>query len=308
MNEAKTEEVREGYIWIRQKCPICEIPPTKFVGKRGGHSHRANLGVECEIWSCGKCGLIFPDPMPFPSEGISAHYEVDADAYFITHEKDEKTATANNLIARAEELLGRKGKLLDVGAGRGETLAAAENAGWSAEGIEPSSSFADHAEKSVSGKIWRQPLTELELPENGYDVVILAAVLEHLYDPNEVLAKIAKLLKTGGLLYVDVPNEQGLYFRLGNLYNKLKGRDWCVNLAPTFEPFHVMGFGPGPLRKILGKHGFDPVVWTVYGGTSMLPSRGGLLGTLEVASSKAVSSLSNIGQMGTYIETWARKT
>lgn len=299
--------VRDGYIWTAQKCPICELASTKFVGKRGGRSHRDNLGVETEIWRCGECGLVFPNPMPFPVNGLAQHYEVDADEYFHAHDRTQKSKCANDLVEKAESLMGKKGRLLDIGVGRGETLAAAKSKGWDAEGVEPSASFADYAEQYVGVKIWRQPVEDADIPEGSFDVVILAAVLEHLYNPDEVVRRISKVLRPGGLLYLDVPNEQGLFFRVGNAYNRFRGRTWCVNLAPTFAPFHVMGFGPKSLKKLLRKHSLEPRVWTVYGGTSMVPSKGGFWGRVERFAADTVTQISNLGEMGTYIETWAVK-
>lgn len=301
------KQVRDGYIWTSRNCPICGMAPTKYVGKRGGASHRENLGIETEIWACETCEFVFPNPMPFPVGGLAQHYEVDADEYFQTHEKSEKAEGAEKRVKQAESLLGRKGSLLDVGIGRGEILLAAKRNGWGAEGVEPSESFARYAEENVGAKIWRQPIEDADIPKNSFDVVILGAVLEHLYNPDEVMKKISQILKPGGLLYLDVPNEQGLYFRVGNAYNKLRGRDWCVNLAPTFSPFHVSGFGPKSLKALLAKHGLEPKVWTVYPGTSMVSSHGGFVGVLEKLASRIVTKASNVGEMGTYIETWAVK-
>src|SRR5262245_47443352 len=118
MKEAKGEvsvELHDGYVWRKQDCPICELPPARFVGKRGGAAHRENVGIEADIWACGQCGLIFPNPMPFPARGLGQHYDIDADDYFAAHDKEEKLAAAERLVTQAEELLGRTGKLLDVG-------------------------------------------------------------------------------------------------------------------------------------------------------------------------------------------------
>ncbi len=300
-------ETRDGYYWNKQICPICRIPSTKFIGLRGGNSHRENLGVECKIWECAKCSLIFPNPMPIPAGGLGQHYAMDADEYFAAHDSDNKLTAAHELVSTAEVLLGRKGKLLDVGVGRGEVLVLAIEAGWNCEGVEPSRTFADHAEKSVGVKIWRRPIEECDIPAGAFDVVILAAVLEHLYDPDAVIKKISDVLKPGGLLYLDVPNEKGLFFRAGNAYQKFRGRKWCVNLAPTFSPFHIFGFSPKSLRLLLRKYGLEPRVWNVYGGTSLVPTRGGMAGRLESTAAAAVTAISNLGQMGTYIETWAEK-
>jgi len=302
-----SKKTHDGYVWIEQVCPTCETPPSVFIGKRGGASHREGLGVESEIWQCKRCSLIFANPMPVPEGGLGQHYNVDADEYFQGHDKNEKLESAADLVRQAETLLGRKGKLLDVGTGRGEVLIAAKELGWTVEGVEPSATFADYCEQRTGAKIWRQPIEETEIPDGEFDVVILAAVLEHLYNPNEIMAKVARVLKTGGLLYLDVPNEAGLFFRVGNLYQKLRRRDWCVNLSPTFSPFHIFGFSPRSLRALLSKHGLAPKVWKVYGGTSMVPADGGIRAKLESQASRAVTAISNLGEMGTYIETWAEK-
>lgn len=301
------KEIRDGYIWTTQNCPICKKAPTRFVGNRGGRSHRENLGVECDIWSCGECGLIFPNPMPFPENGLGQHYDTDADDYFQNHDKDEKIENARSLVIKAEELLGRKGKMLDVGVGRGENLIIGAERGWDISGVEPSETFADYAEERTGAKIWRQPIEDAEIPDDEFDVVILAAVLEHLYNPDEVIAKVSRVLKKGGLLYLDVPNERGLFFKVGNFYQKLRGRKWSVNLAPTFSPFHVFGFSPKSLRLLLHKYDLEPTDWRVYGGTSLVSSKGGIAGLMESQASRAVTAISNLGEMGTYIETWARK-
>jgi SAM-dependent methyltransferase len=298
----------ELYIWTKQECPICEIEPTEFVGKRGGTYHRSGAGVETEIWKCGKCGLVFPNPMPYPIGGLGQHYDVNADEYFAAHDTSQKLRGADVLIEEAESILNRKGRLLDVGVGRGEILLAAKRRDWEVEGVEPSATFAEYAEEKTGAKIWRQPIEESQIQESSFDVVILGAVLEHLYNPDQIIRKISQILVPGGLLYVDVPNEQGLYFRVGNTYQKLRKREWCVNLAPTFPPYHVFGFSPHSLRVLLAKYGLKPKVWRIYGGTSMVPSKGGVAGLVESAGSKVITALSNFGNLGTYIETWAIKT
>jgi SAM-dependent methyltransferase len=153
----------------------------------------------------------------------------------------------------------------------------------------------------------REPIERCGFADHSFDAVILAAVLEHLYDPDATVREIARVLRPGGAFFVDVPNEAGLYFRLGNLYQKLRGRDWVVNVAPTFEPFHVFGFSPRALRALLRKHGLEVRDWRVYGGRSMVPRRGGALGALEHLAARAVTAASNLGELGTYIETWAVK-
>jgi 2-polyprenyl-3-methyl-5-hydroxy-6-metoxy-1,4-benzoquinol methylase len=296
------------YKWVAQNCPICEAPPKTFLGRRGGTAHRAAKGMECKIWRCDGCGLIFPDPMPIPMNGLEQHYNLEPGTYFEHHDVAQKDLAGNSLVAAAESVLGKKGRLLDVGAGRGEVLRAASLAGWEAIGVELSPAFADYAMQHSGVEILRRPLEECDFGDGSIDVVILAAVLEHLYEPSAVLAEISRILRPGGALFLDVPNEAGLYFRLGNLYQKLRGRDWVVNLAPTFSPFHVFGFTPKSLKKLLAKHGFKVRRWHVYPGESLVVANKGLVGRLEQSASKLVTAMSKFCSLGTYIEVWAVKS
>jgi SAM-dependent methyltransferase len=245
--------------------------------------------------------------MPHPTGGIGQHYSMEADEYFAEHDPQGKIGNARRIVQDAGHLIGGTGRLLDVGVGRGETILAAKELGWETEGVEPSATFADYAEKMTGAKIWRIAVENADIPAGSFDVVILAAVLEHLYDPDRVIAKASSVLRSGGVLYVDVPNEHGLYFKAGNLYQKFRRRDWCVNLAPTFSPYHVFGFGVGSIHRLLKKHSLKPVRCEVVGGTSMVSGRGGLAGSLERIAARAVTKLSEFGRMGTYIETWAVK-
>jgi 2-polyprenyl-3-methyl-5-hydroxy-6-metoxy-1,4-benzoquinol methylase len=297
----------EEYRWVPQNCPICEAAPTKRLGRRGGLAHRAQIGVECEVWRCGRCGLIFPNPMPLPANGPEQHYGVDANEYFEHHHLAQKDASASSLLAQAEEIIKGKGKLLDIGAGRGELLRVARAAGWGVTGIETSTRFAEHAASYSGARIISRPLEECAFPENSFDCVILSAVLEHLYNPDETIREISRILRPSGAVFIDVPNERGLYFKVGNLYQKMRGRDWIVNLAPTFSPFHVFGFSPQSLRALLAKHGLRPCLWKVYPGRAMVPSRAGLVGKLERLGARVVTAASSIASFGTYIETWAVK-
>jgi SAM-dependent methyltransferase len=298
----------KAYRWVQMDCPTCEIPPTRLLGYRGGEAHRENLGVKCEVWQCAGCGLIFPNPMPIPVRGIEQHYAIPPEKYFEQHDSSTKEMAAHKLLQVARELTNDTGRLLDIGSGRGEVLKAAREERWKPVGLEPSPMFAEYAARYSGAEVRREPLEQSNFAAGSFDVVVLGAVLEHLYNPDQIIKEISRILRPGGALFVDVPNEQGLYYFIGNTYERVRGRDWVVNLAPTFPPFHVFGFSPRSLRALLAKHGLRPERWYVYPGRSMVPARGGLTGLLEQQAARAVTALSRIGSLGTYIETWAIKS
>jgi SAM-dependent methyltransferase len=295
------------YDWYDQPCPLCGDKPDRFVGTRGGASHRENLGVETEIWECSDCRIRFPNPMPYPKGGLGQHYDVGADEYFEVYDKDLKLRVADDLVARAE-LFAQKGRMLEIGVGRGEVLLAAKNRGWDVFGVEPSQTFADYAAERIDATIWREGLEEVDLPESHFDAVIFSAVLEHLYEPDRMMAKVVGSMRPGAAMYCDVPNEYGLYSRVGNLYQRIRGRKWCVNLAPTFSPFHVMGFSPRSFRAILKKHGLEVKVLTFWSDRGLVPSRAGIVGRAEALGAKIVNKISSTGERGTYMGAWAVKS
>lgn len=296
-----------GYRWLPQLCPICEVSPAKSLGLRGGAAHRQVLGVQSEIWRCGRCGLIFPNPMPVPADGLEQHYAISPDVFFQNHESASREQAAAYILGPAEKILGRKGRLLDIGAGRGELLRVALQQGWSAVGIEPSPTFAEYAARFSGAEIRQEPIERCGFADGSFDVVILSAVLEHLYQPDDVIREISRVLRVGGVLYVDVPNEDGLYFRVGNLYQRLRGRKWVINLSPTFSPFHVFGFTPESLRALLSKHDLKPEIWRLYEGVCLLPDSEGFGGVIEKLAARVVTRLSRFGNLGNYVETWAIK-
>lgn len=301
------EENSEMYRWAQQDCPICEIPPSKFLGMRGGGAHRHGLGVACQIWKCGKCGLIFPNPMPLPINGPEQHYSVPPEEYFQNHDARDRLDYASMLMQQLKSLGIETGALLDIGSGRGEVLRVARENGWDATGVETSSRFAEYAAQYSGAKIIQKPVVECGFKQNSFDVVVLGAVLEHLYNPDETIKEIARILKPGGGLFVDVPNERGLYFVVGNFYQKLRRRNWVVNLAPTFSPYHVFGFGPRSLRALLAKHNLQPAIWYVFSVRSLLSRRAGLAGFAEQQAAKIVTALTRNNKYGEYIATWAIK-
>ena len=101
-------------------------------------------------------------------------------------------------------------KVLEVGAGFGETLFYLKQQGIASEAIGLDI-FEDVAKKdqykNIDGFIFGN-IEELELPQfnERFDVILLADVLEHLIEPGLVLEKLKKYLKPNGEILVSMPN------------------------------------------------------------------------------------------------------
>jgi hypothetical protein len=115
-------------------------------------------------------------------------------------------------------------------------------------------------------------------------------------------------LRPGGLVFVDVPNECGLYTRVGNLYQRLRGRDWAVNLSPTFPPFHVVGFCPPSLRRALETVDLEVLDIEPYAMENCMATRtGGLGASIERRAARAVLRLGHSIGMSAGLLCWARR-
>lgn len=108
-------------------------------------------------------------------------------------------------------------RLLDVGCGAGEFLAAATAVGAVAEGIDfNASAVAAARARSLSART--EPITELAARAAGeFGVVTALQVLEHIPEPRPFLDGCFRLLRPGGKLVIAVPDADGWLRRSGSV-------------------------------------------------------------------------------------------
>ena len=161
--------------------------------------------VECE-----DCGFRFMDPIIDPdstsilSEGISQQRQ--------TVIKDPKWVKRHQkMTQQVRDILSLKkgGNFLDIGCGLGRHMHLLLPHFSKVDGIEldkVSLAYCREAGLNVYG----EPLEELNLPDNTYDAILLNQVLEHLVNPRAVCEEIFRILRPGGILYIDTPNFKSL--------------------------------------------------------------------------------------------------
>jgi SAM-dependent methyltransferase len=194
--------------------------------------------------------------------------------------------------------------MLELGCGRGDLLAGAAAVGWKVHGVEMTATFVDPA---CPAEIEIGRLESAALLGRTYDFVLLAAILEHVYDPMSCLRQVYGALKPGGVLFIDVPNECSLWTKFANAYQRLRGRRWAVNLSPTFAPFHVVGFCPRSLSAALKTVGLEVLKLQTHRWGNDLPEPATAVGHLESAAAEATLSLGAWLGMGAGMSAWARK-
>lgn len=139
----------------------------------------------------------------------------------------------------------KQGRVLDIGCGSGGFLQRASQSGWYVVGVEPDPAAASVAREYAGGRVYGSPE---EVVEQNFDVVTLAHVIEHVYEPSAMFAQCFRALKPGGRVWLATPNIRSLGHRLY--------RDaW----QPLETPRHLTMSNAATLGAMMAKAGFTEV-------------------------------------------------
>jgi 2-polyprenyl-3-methyl-5-hydroxy-6-metoxy-1,4-benzoquinol methylase len=192
----------------------------------------------------------------YAGEYFQASHGTYAQAYSET-EIEHRNLLAQLMLAAIAEARTSEGggKLLEIGCGEGWFLAAADAAGYAVRGLDFSQAglakfhpqFLDRARFGDAFEI----LDGLIAAGESADVCVMEHVLEHVVDPEALLARLPRLLNPGGVVAITVPND----FSPIQLAARASGavdRDFW--LAP---PQHLNYFNAANLAPLLDHMGFD---------------------------------------------------
>lgn len=144
------------------------------------------------------------------------------------------------------------GRLLDVGCGSGERLAAFRARHWDVVGQEIDAVAAQVAIARHGVTVHVGPLGDVALPTGAFDAITMSHVIEHAADPVALLRTCRALAKPGGVIVCVTPNVDGWGHRRF-------GRCW-LGLDP---PRHLHLFSPTSLRSAARRAGLiQASVWT----------------------------------------------
>ncbi len=198
----------------------------------------------CEaIMRCRQCGLVCQNPQPQPDDLISAYTSVIDGRY--DEEREGRIHTFRQSLRELEAHL-PVGRLLDVGCHLGFFLEVAAEAGWQAQGLEPSRWAAETARRRGLG-VRRGTLDDWdwEGPGQPFDAVTLWDVIEHLADPLGVLRQIHGFLRPGGVVALSTMDVDAPVARL-------LGRRW-----PWYMQMHLYYFSRRTLSALVERAGYD---------------------------------------------------
>lgn len=224
-------------------CPLCHSKKL--------HNYWAMPGYS--LAKCDDCGMVWD---PYPPLDLDSVYSKN---YFIN--ENPKGGYANYFegmsinkrtfyerVKRINERVSWRGKMLDVGSALGDSLLEAKRLGWkNTFGVELSEYAVGESRKRGLG-VELGDLKSAKFASNGFDVVTLQDVIEHVKDPEGEMKEIYRILRPTGLVFVVTPD-------VGGMWHKLLGRLWY-----HYKPGeHIMYFSQKTLAKVLRDSGFKDV-------------------------------------------------
>ncbi|WP_425060457.1 hypothetical protein SCACP_11710 [Sporomusa carbonis] len=164
------------------------------------------------------------------------------------------TAFRHEIIALINKPKDHAFAVLDVGCACGGTLLQIKNLYNNAEifGIEINENAAVIAKLFADVIAADIEKTPLPYPNEYFDYIILADVLEHLLDPWKTLENLKSYLKSDGKILASIPNV--MHFNV--LRNLLQG-NWTYEDAGILDRTHVRFFTLNEIDKMLKSAGYE---------------------------------------------------
>jgi SAM-dependent methyltransferase len=224
----------------------CPHPPVSQQFLFGARDYISGDRFKIEL--CENCGIAFTRPRPAPSE-LPKYYPPEyygggTGRFPGLVERCQRALYGHRAVA-VQEMLGRKGKVLDIGCGPGFLLREFRAHGWDVLGTEFSEESAAHARKTLNLPVSVGDIASLKFEADRFDAVIMWHVLEHMTDPQGTVAEVTRLLRPGGVFLCAVPN-------FGSFEAGFAGDKWFHLDVPR----HLHHFTLEALTTLLAVFGF----------------------------------------------------
>lgn len=236
-------------------CPICGQTGARdwLAGPDRLHGRRDQY----RLVRCQACSLVWLSNPPKPSE-MHLHYTdayhklISAGGVNSPHRwRDRKAALAPYK---------QSGALLDLGCSSGAFLESIKGESWRLYGIEMSAEGAQTAEARSGAQVFVGDIPDAPFGPESFDVITCFDVLEHVYDPRQVMAKVGEWLKPGGIFYVLVPNVDSAEARVfGSYWHGLELPRHLFHYSPDSLKFLAASVG---LREVSLETRRNPAVGT----------------------------------------------
>jgi SAM-dependent methyltransferase len=224
-------------------CPVCGHAgasqwlrgPDRFHGRQ----------EEYTLVRCPACSLVWLSHAPKPAE-MHLHY-TDAYHKLISASGENSPVRWKDRKAALTQWK-QSGALLDLGCSSGSFLEFMRGESWKLYGVEMSAEGAKRAEERSKAQVFVGDILNAPFARESFDVITCFDVLEHLYEPRKIMARVGEWLKPGGVFYVLVPNVNSAEARaFGSYWHGLE------------LPRHLFHYSPASLKFLAESAGLREV-------------------------------------------------
>jgi SAM-dependent methyltransferase len=226
-----------------EPCPICGQlgaqewlrGPDRFHGRQEKYT----------LVRCPACSLVWLSHPPKPAE-MHLHY---TDAYHkLISGAGENSPVRWRARKAALTPYMQSGTLLDLGCSSGSFLEFMQSDSWKLYGVEMSAEGAKRAEERTNAQVFVGDILDAPFPRESFDAITCFDVLEHLYEPRRMMARVGEWLKPGGIFYLLVPNVDSAEARVfGSYWHGLE------------LPRHLFHYSPASLKFLAESAGLEEV-------------------------------------------------
>ncbi|PLW70498.1 class I SAM-dependent methyltransferase [Pseudohalioglobus lutimaris] len=241
------------------QCPVCSLAPNAEE-------------QELSLILCSRCGVTWT--LILREVDTAALYADEV--YAVVDNRDsafEKIIMreAGSVLKQARRLLAPgANRLLDFGCGKGQFLYRAAQEGWVVSGVETAPERAEFARNCYGVAVQEGLYTDGKLDGEGYDLITLNHVLEHLPQPVALLDRLlVNNLADGGVVMLEVP-------RLDSWQSRLAGRRWMHLDFPK----HLTHWTHDTLASKMNEIGYEVI------GQRRFSVHLGVLGMLQALASR----------------------
>lgn len=232
----------------RVLCPVCSN--NGYEKQFSGKDYRCGTSNEVfDVAKCQACGFLFVTNPP-DLKDLGKYYPEN---YYIDETDPVKGKPKRGFGSKKVSLAMKfrsDGKVLDIGCGDGDFLQKMQGSGFDVYGLDVSAKAVEITKAKLgldgsSDRICNAELKDCGFKPEQFNLVTMWHVLEHVYNPREILQEIKRVLGQDGILVIEVPNVNSLGYRIFGKY--------CFHME---IPRHVSHYSISTLVKLLDLEGF----------------------------------------------------
>ncbi|GAB4458738.1 MAG: hypothetical protein Kow0070_12810 [Anaerolineales bacterium] len=228
------------------ECPACPGAPSRVW---------LDTGDGTRYVRCVSCGTIYASPRASRASRyawLDEQFSLGENAF----QNAQARKSALTRIAGILKTYVSRGALLDIGCDLGYLFEYFQGDAWRRFGVELSPSAAEYASKTFGASVHAGYIAEAQFPDSFFDVVTMLDMFYHLENPRGDLDAVARVVKAGGYLAIEVSGLSYYLLRSIGLVSLLIDRKWTRLHSNSVYLFY---FTPRGLRKLVETCGFEVV-------------------------------------------------